>query len=109
MKMDIEKNTVSFIPEGLEEKAKIDTLWKMIIDCNGSAKKLVPIGEYEPNKGHHAAMFQIEGLEMREQGYTEVRVDQDCVCYCCNCNKQVQLKKGDTIPVCCGKVMEIIE
>ena len=81
----------------------------MIIDCNGSPKKLVPIGEYEPNKHHDAAMFQIEGLEKWEQGYTEVRVDKDCVCYCSNCNKQVNLKKGDAIPICCGKVMEIIE
>lgn len=109
MKIDFNKNVVEFFPESTDEKAKIETLWKMIIDCNGTAKKLVPIGEYEPAKNHISAMFQIEGLETKDQGYIEVHVDTDCICYCKTCNKQITLKKGDPIPLCCGKLMEIIE
>ncbi len=110
MQINFEKNVVEFYPESAEEKSKIESLWKVLIDCNGTAKKLVPIGDYEPLKNHNAAMFLIEGLEKAEENkYVEVHVEEDCVCYCRNCNKQVNLKKGDAIPVCCGKVMEIIE
>lgn len=109
MQINFEKNVVEFYPEDPEEKAKIETLWRMMIDCNGDAKKLVPIGDYEPQKNHKAAMFFIEGLEKKDEGPVEIRVDKDCICHCRNCNKQVSLKKGDPIPVCCGKVMEIID
>lgn len=109
MQINFEKNVVEFYPEDPEEKAKIEQLWRVLIDCNGQAKKLVPIGDFEPQKGHNAAMFLIEGLEKDDKEFVGVQVDEDCVCYCRNCNKQVNLKKGDIIPLCCGKVMEIID
>ena len=109
MRIEFNKNIVEFFPETAEEKAKIETLWRILIDCNGTAKKLTPIGEYEPHKNHNSAMFVMEDIEKKDLGYTEVRVEEDCICYCENCNKQISLKKGDPIPVCCGKVMEIIE
>jgi endogenous inhibitor of DNA gyrase (YacG/DUF329 family) len=40
--------------------------------------------------------------------YEKVIVDEDCEVYCKTCNKTVELKKGDAIPLCCGKLMEII-
>jgi endogenous inhibitor of DNA gyrase (YacG/DUF329 family) len=40
--------------------------------------------------------------------YEEVFAEEDCDVYCKTCNKTVQLKKGDAIPLCCGKVMEIL-
>ncbi|GHV84037.1 hypothetical protein AGMMS50212_13770 [Spirochaetia bacterium] len=36
-------------------------------------------------------------------------VEEDCTVYCKTCNKTVELKKGDPIPLCCGKPMENID
>jgi endogenous inhibitor of DNA gyrase (YacG/DUF329 family) len=36
-------------------------------------------------------------------------VQEDCTVYCSTCNKTVELKKGEPIPLCCGKPMEIID
>ncbi|MDR3341601.1 MAG: hypothetical protein LBT14_02225 [Treponema sp.] len=41
--------------------------------------------------------------------YNPVIVEEDCEVYCRTCNKTVQLKKGDAIPLCCGQVMEIMD
>ncbi len=109
MKIDIEKNTVLLSPESKEETAKLETMWRLMIDCNGAAKKLTPIGEYVPEKGSAGASFYIEGLELKDQGYVPVSVSEDCNVYCQTCNKLLGLKKGNTIPVCCGKVMEIVD
>ena len=109
MQINIEKEYVEFTPERAEETAKIEALWKLIVDCARFNKKLVPIGEYIPSK-NNLARFAIEGE--RGQGtedYPAVFVDKDCRCYCQTCNKYVELKKGDRIPPCCGKLMEILD
>ncbi|MDR3171282.1 MAG: hypothetical protein LBU17_06580 [Treponema sp.] len=41
--------------------------------------------------------------------YKPELVEEDCTVYCKTCNKTVQLKKGDAIPLCCGHLMEIID
>ncbi len=109
MKIKIEKNLVEFAPENADEKSKIEALWKLMVDCVRFNKKLVPVGEYIPQKNDFAR-FVIEG----ETGggtdeYPEVYVDEDCRCYCQTCNKYVELKKGDRIPPCCGKLMEVLD
>lgn len=109
MKINIDKNLIEFCPEHPEEKAKIEEIWRMMVDCAGYNKKMVPVGEYVPNKNDKGATFFIEGLQKEEQTYTEIHVDDDCRCYCGICNNFVDLKKGDPIPLCCGKRMEIIE
>lgn len=109
MKIDIEKNLVEFHPETAEEKSKLETLWQILIDCANQTRKLTPVGQYVPAKGDRAAMFHIEGVAGNEQAYAVVRVESDCIVYCDTCNKQVQLKAGDPVPVCCGKMMEIID
>jgi hypothetical protein len=38
--------------------------------------------------------------------YTPKYATEDCEVYCNICNKTIALKKGDEIPLCCGKVME---
>jgi hypothetical protein len=43
-----------------------------------------------------------------EENYTPVYATEDCEVYCKICNKTVQLKKGDEIPLCCGQLMEVI-
>jgi endogenous inhibitor of DNA gyrase (YacG/DUF329 family) len=34
---------------------------------------------------------------------------EDCTVYCSTCNKTVELKKGDPIPICCGRTMAVID
>ena len=41
--------------------------------------------------------------------FPEVYTDKECRAYCQTCNKFVELKKGDRIPPCCGKLMEILD
>ena len=109
MKINIEKNLVEFTPENPDETIKLQSLWRMMVDCARFNKKLVPIGEYIPQQSEFAR-FVIEG----EKGagideYPEVYVDEDCQCICYTCNKYVALKKGDRIPPCCGKLMETVD
>ncbi len=109
MKIDIDKNLVEFTPENADEKAKLESLWKLVVDCVRFNKKLVPVGEYVPAKNDFAR-FMIEGMDTSSADvYADVRAKDDCRAYCQTCNKFVELKKGDRVPPCCGKVMEILD
>jgi hypothetical protein len=109
MKVDIAKTLVEFQPENADETAKLEALWRLMVDCVRFNKKLVPVGEYVPSR-NNLARFAIEGMEAGEgDGYPEVHVDKDCRCYCQTCNKYVELKAGDRVPPCCGKLMEILD
>jgi hypothetical protein len=35
-----------------------------------------------------------------------VRAEKDCTVYCKICHKMLDVKAGEPIPRCCGKVME---
>lgn len=59
MKIKLDKNVVEITPENPNEAEELDTLWKVIVDCSGSNKKLSPIGEYIPVKST-LARFVIE-------------------------------------------------
>ncbi len=109
MKIDIEKNLVEFTPENADEKAKLEALWKIVVDCVRFNKKLVPVGEYVPAKSEFAR-FMIEGMDAADaETYADVRAKEDCRAYCDTCNKFVELIKGDRVPPCCGKIMEILD
>lgn len=109
MKITIDKNLVEFAPENPDETSKLEALWRLMVDCARFNKKMVPVGEYIPQKDAFAR-FAIEGLTKNSDSeYPEVYVDQDCRCYCQTCNKYVELKKGDRIPPCCGKLMEVLD
>ena len=111
MKIDIEKNLVEFTPETDDEKVKLEALWRTVVDCARFNKKLVPIGQYVPSE-NKLARFAIEGGEPGKdtgETYAEVYVDKDCRCYCQTCNKYVELKKGERVPPCCGKLMEVMD
>ena len=60
MKISVENNVVEFVPEGDQETDQLETLWNTIVDCVKFNKKLVPIGEYVPQKSN-LARFAIEG------------------------------------------------
>jgi len=96
-------------PETDEEKAKLTALWKILIDCVRDTRKLVPVGEYVPAKNDKGASFYIEGLESEDSTFTEVRVEHDTQVYCKTCNKLLYLKAGEVIPLCCGKMMDIVD
>lgn len=59
MKIELDKNVVEITPENETEAKQLDALWKVVVDCLGSNKKLVPIGEYVPVKSK-LARFAIE-------------------------------------------------
>jgi len=59
MKITIDKNIVEFVPDNSEETAGLERLWNTIVDCVKFNKKLVPIGEYVPQKSN-LARFTIE-------------------------------------------------
>ncbi len=109
MKINIDKNLVEFTPETTDEKSHLVALWRLLVDCARFNKKLVPVGEYIPDNNEFAR-FAIEGWENKgADDYAEVYVENDCTCFCQTCNKYVNLKKGDRIPPCCGKLMEVID
>jgi hypothetical protein len=109
MQINIQKNLVEFTPENADETSKLEALWRLMVDCARFNKKMVPVGEYLP-KSNKMARFAIEGLDSPSKDeYPEVYADRDCRCYCQTCNKYVELKKGDQIPPCCGKLMEVLD
>ncbi len=60
MKISVEKNVVEFVPANDQETAELQVLWNTIVDCVKFNRKLVPIGEYVPEKAN-LARFAIEG------------------------------------------------
>ena len=109
MKIEIEKSRVTLTPENQEEKAKVEAIWRILVDCVGDSRKLVPIGEYIPQNSNAGATFHIEGLEPGESSFVEIKVQQETEVYCDTCNKLIVLQAGDVIPICCGKMMAIVE
>ncbi|MDA8139318.1 MAG: hypothetical protein M0036_11760 [Desulfobacteraceae bacterium] len=59
MKISVEKNLVEFTPESNEETKQLQKLWNTVVDCVKFNKKLVPIGEFVPQKSN-LARFAIE-------------------------------------------------
>jgi hypothetical protein len=59
MKIRIDKDLVEFVPENDDETSEVEQLWKLIVDCVRFNKKLVPVGEYIPEK-NNVARFVIE-------------------------------------------------
>ena len=109
MKINLEKNLVEFTPENDDETSKLEGLWRLMVDCVRFNKKLVPVGEFVPKK-NNMARFAIEGMaDDTGDAYPEVYVDKDCRCYCQTCNKYVELKKGDRVPPCCSRLMEVLD
>ena len=111
MHVNITKNLVEFLPETADEAAKMRTVWRLLVDCNDKTRRLVPVGEYVPAKNKDkGAMFVIEGQgQVQLPEFPEVIVQEDCKVFCFICNRITELKKGQRIPPCCGKLMEIMD
>ena len=109
MKIRINKEMVEFTPEHAAEAAELEALWIKMGNCLGGTKQLQPIGTYVASQDR-AAVFHIEGLsQVESNAVPEVRAPYDTDVYCVTCNKTVQVKAGEVIPFCCGRLMEILD
>ena len=109
MKIRLDKAIAEFIPENGRETAELESLWIKMGNCIGDSKSLEPIGVYVPQE-NNVARFFIKGLSEEEKNTTAVVIaPYDTDVYCATCNKTVHVKKGEPIPICCGKVMEPME
>ena len=59
MQIKVDKNVVELVPENTQETTELEKLWNVMVDCVKFNKKLVPIGEYVPQKSN-LARFAIE-------------------------------------------------
>ena len=110
MKVKVHKEIVEFFPENAIEEAELESLWVRMSNCVGDNKKLSPIGVYMPAGGEKVARFHIGGLsEAEANAPVVVTAPYDTDVYCITCNKTVFVKKGEAIPLCCGKPMEILD
>lgn len=109
MKISLDKNVVEFTPENEQETASLDILWKVVFDCNGNNKKIVPMGQFVP--GHDKiARFNIEGVKGGVTTYSEeTKATEDNTYYCSTCNKYANVKSGESLPQCCGRDMEAMD
>ncbi len=108
MKIKLDRNLVEFSPESPQETAEMELLWKVIVDCMKDNKKLVPIGEYIPSK-QNMARFNIEGIPGGKTIWTEQKSSTDSAYFCSTCNKYMNVKAGERIPLCCGREMETLD
>ena len=109
MKIAIDRNVVEITPESEQETVSLDVLWKIVIDCYGNNKKLVPMGQFIPG-ADKLARFNIEGIKGGATVYsTEKKALKDETYYCHTCNKYMNVKAGTAVPLCCGRDMETIE
>ena len=101
MKIRINQDIVEFTPENPAEKTELEALWIKMANCIGKT--------YIPSEDK-TATFHIEGLSKEETGAVpSVRAPYDTDVYCQTCNKTVHVKKGEVIPFCCGRLMEILD
>ena len=57
-----------------------------------------------------SAKFHIEGLTAEEaKAQPTVLAPYDTDVYCYLCNRTEHIKAGEPIPVCCGRLMEILD
>ena len=109
MKIRIEKELVTFTPEHAAEAAELEALWIKMGNCVGGNKSLEPIGTFIPSE-NKTATFHIAGLNDDEKNaIPQIYAPYDTDVYCVTCNKTVQVKAGEVIPFCCGRLMEILD
>lgn len=109
MKIRLDKDIVEFVPDNAAEAVELEALWIKMGNCVGSTKRLEPMGVYVRTEDK-SAKFHIEGLseqEVKENPVVLAPYDTDV--YCVTCNRTEHVKKGEPIPVCCGKLMEILD
>ncbi len=111
MKIKLHKDMAEFIPENPVEMAELEALWVRMGNCVGDNKHLAPIGIFDPKDvERNVARFHIGGMTREEAAAAPALVaPYDTDVYCVQCNKTVHVKAGEQVPLCCGKVMEILD
>jgi hypothetical protein len=62
------------------------------------------------NREAHSMKIDVEKIaEKAHKEHKPVYTENDNTAYCTICNKTVDLKAGDEIPLCCGMVMQLID
>ncbi len=110
MENNINERIVEFSTESANKKLNLEALWKPIIDCFQFSKNLVSIGQYVYGMDHYARLA-IEGYDENAQGFdrpTEIYAEKDYRCYCDTCHRYMDIKKGDRLPSCCGKPIDVL-
>ncbi len=105
MRFRMEKNVVEFFPESPQETVEFEVLWRRLVDCVRDTGRLVPIGEFVPEK-KNSAMFHIEGGAAAAAEEMTCRAAADGTYVCTVCNRYENLKAGAMVPNCCGRAME---
>jgi hypothetical protein len=59
MRIELDGTLVRMTPENDPEKIALNDLWRVLIDCVSTNRKLVPVGEYLPGI-KEVAVFNIE-------------------------------------------------
>ena len=109
MKIRLDKDIAEFIPENTAEAVELEALWIKMGNCVGNTKHLEPMGVYIRTE-NKSAKFHIEGLSAEEaKAVPQVLAPYDTDVYCSICNRTEHVKKGEPIPVCCGRLMEILD
>ncbi len=108
MKITIDKNVVELVPENNEETNSLESLWRILIDCVDTSKKMTPIGEYIPTK-ENLARFVIEGVPGGKTVLSEQKATEQATYMCITCNKYINVEADCEIPFCCSVVMEIVD
>jgi len=108
MKISIDRNVVELVPQNQQETADLETLWRIVVDCANDSKKMVPIGEYIPAK-NNLARFMIEGVAGGKPARADEEAPEDNTYHCMVCNKYMQVKAGEQLPLCCSVVMKAID
>ena len=109
MKIRLDKDIAEFIPENTAEAVELEALWIKMGNCVGKTKHLEPMGVYIRTE-NKSANFHIEGLSAEEvKAVPQVLAPYDTDVYCAICNRTEHVKKGEPIPFCCGRLMEILD
>ena len=109
MKIRLDQDIVEIIPENAAEATELEALWIKMGNCVGETKRLEPMGVYIKTE-HKSAKFHIEGLsEAEAKANPQVLAPYDTDVYCYICNRTEHIRAGEPIPVCCGRLMEILD
>ena len=106
MKIRIDGETVEFEPETQSEAMELELLVKTMGSGLKDGIHLVADGFYS-RRIDSSAKFRIEGLGA-DQAKSGPLMPFEGDVYCYTCGKKKHLMAGEPIPMCCGKLMEIL-
>lgn len=106
MKIRIDGETVAFEPETQAEAMELELLVKTMGSGLKDGIHLTADGFYS-RRIDSSALFRLEGLAGNEVKKGPLMPFEGDV-YCYTCGKKKHLKAGEPIPMCCGKVMDVL-